>query len=337
MTGIKYLPPSGVEFFRQKLLPESVQQISNIAEKAISNPEQLLSDLNSMAVRNKTVLDKPFKLRVWAHSLHNTANLELENILSVIKGIVPQDTGIIVARVKDPVSIAEKFHKVHRNYGILVNSLEHAKSKVTDLVGTRIVLHTGSANEIDNVVSSLVEAILDNKVNIKELRNYSGPNFTPYLTDDHMKMIQDAAMSSGQNPIVKKETRSTGYTGCHFLFEFNKGVITELQLKGSKTNNYHTFNHLIYDIMQGKNPSKKIPELEKLLEPLVTSVKSFTNEDKNKYDNYLINSAKYFRLAECGIDAELPILPEGMDKILSLDNIESLYKEYSLILEKHKK
>lgn len=195
---------------------------------------------------------------------------------------------------------------------------EKAVTKVRDLVGTRLILPSGSALELEEVEKYLSKAIRYNKIKITKMSNYHDNHILPYIKYSTAQKWKDAmpGMVLVGNSKVRKRN---GYTTTQFNITHpvtnkeaakakdlskskiskkaqnieknklkNKFVFGELQIRTKKLNDIGQIEHLIYDILEGKDISQGIPELRRYYDSIgiEDAVNAVFNDDR-KEENYI--------------------------------------------------
>lgn len=195
---------------------------------------------------------------------------------------------------------------------------EKAVTKVRDLVGTRLILPSGSPLEMEEVEKYLSKAIRYNKIKITKMSNYHDNYILPYIKYSTAQKWKDAmpGMVLVGNSKVRKRN---GYTTTQFNITHpiinkeaakakdlskskiskkaqnieknklkNKFVFGELQIRTKKLNDIGQIEHLIYDILEDKDISQGIPELRKYYDSIgiEDAVNAVFNDDR-KEENYI--------------------------------------------------
>ena len=197
------------------------------------------------------------------------------------------------------------------------SSKEHEKSinYIKHLIGTRLVLPTGNAEELEKVEKYISKAIRYKKIKITRLSNYHDNYILPYIKYDTAKKWKDAmpGMVLVENSKVRKRN---GYTTTQLNIihplklqktkssasdkvskkaqniakneSLPKTIFGELQIRTQKLNDIGQIEHLIYDILENKDISKGIPELRKYYDSI--GIEKAVNDvfnDEKKEENYI--------------------------------------------------
>ncbi|MBP3490834.1 hypothetical protein J6K35_03105, partial [bacterium] len=89
---------------------------------------------------------------------------------------------------------------------------------------------------------------------------------------------------------------------------------------GEQTNMIGEYEHIAYDLRQGKNT------LGEMFEPFSKAVKSLSDDEYKIYNQYLENCYNYYNRIELGLPAIKPKLPSQLSKVLSEENMKSLHE-----------
>lgn len=255
---------------------------------------------------------------------------------------------------------------------------DKAVNYVKDLVGTRLILPNGGLVELEQVEKYISKAIRYGKIKITRMSNYHDNYILPYIKYETAKKWKDSmpGMVLVENKKVRKRN---GYTTTQFNIvhplknksarkskdsakskvskkaqhiEENKlkqkYIFGELQIRTQKLNDIGQREHLIYDILEGKDISQGIPELRKYYDS--TGIEKAVNEvfnDDVKEENYIKyeNSMYYFirhneTRKKNGPKYLKPLLSmyelKGYE-ILGFDSLARIDKEAEKIKEKFRK
>ncbi len=215
-------------------------------------------------------------------------------------------------------------------YKISNKEREKARNYVKDLVGTRLVLPTGSEEELRQVEQYISKAIRYNKIKITRICNYHDNHILPYIKYETAKKWKEAmpGMLLVENSKVRKRN---GYTTTQLNIihpvnnkniskkeannkvskkaqnieknkQKNKTILGELQIRTKKLNKIGQIEHLIYDILEGKDISKGIPALRDYYDSIgiEKAVNDVFNDDakEEKYISYENTMYHWIRLNE---------------------------------------
>lgn len=204
-----------------------------------------------------------------------------------------------------------------------------AKEKVGDLYGARLTLDDVSHNGIDKLVSALTKAIEKGDIELIEIENYRGINkkYTGknkfYFSEDQIKCLSEA---SGMAE-VRNAPKSSGYTAVQMKIKPKSGKVVELQIRGKYVDEVANWEHIPYDLRQGKDISKGNNQTGILLSKVQKAIKGLSDEQYKKYQEYIYKNYAYAQSRELGQVAVKPVLPDGIDSILSADSLQLLYNQ----------
>ncbi len=253
-----------------------------------------------------------------------------------------KDMGEVQARAKDPVSAANRLQRAIDKFGAKVTTVEEAIANLWDAIGTRLVLSDTSPKAMGRVVSKLAEAIRRGELQVTEINNLHGPGGKPYFTPQHLEMLQAAAAQSG-HPLRIGESKlmDSGYTViCAYLKHAN-GVRGELQIIGRRVLSIANAEHIPYDVSLGKPLVRNVPpaaeaELKHLVKPVEAAMASMSEAQHARYLEYLNQSYIHARQLELGQSPKPPSLPAGLNKALSVEQIQELERAIAAIKAKYK-
>lgn len=117
----------------------------------------------------------------------------------------------------------------------------------------------------------------------------------------------------------KKSIKASGYNTCQMNIVHTNGSLGELQFKGQFIDKFGEFEHIAYDLRQGKNT------LGEVFDEYASVVSSLRNSEYKTYNKYLESCYNYFHRLELGLPAKKPTLPKGFNPILSMDSMEALH------------
>jgi hypothetical protein len=315
---------------------------------------------------------KPFtksrQLSKLSSNLHEEGNTRLNSAVEEVKSILPDELqGSVKGRYKGKSSIYDKLNRIIKELNEEIdklkqepnsttpemqakikkmiakrdgirNDLNIAREQIYDLIGTRLVLDDASPAQMDKIVSSLVKAIEEGKITVTSVSNYRGSYGNPYFSDTHIEMLKLAAQKRGQS--IKflegpKETKASGYTTTQMNITHKNGALGEFQIRGSHINELAEFEHIPYDLRQGKDLSRGIRKIGELFEPVKRATTSLSKEEYAVYQDYLARMYEYSRQLEMGLFAKKPEFPQGMDEILRVENLGQLHHQAKIISKNH--
>lgn len=268
------------------------------------------------------------ELRAYSKTIAEEGKAQVDQAFKDIQeifGVTPK------ARSKDAESVFDKLsRKVLK--GSDISSIEAAKAEVGDLVGTRIILDDISEAGIQKVVDNICKGIESGKIKIKNIENYTKSS-RPYFTPAQCDQIQQSAARKGYEMASMKHSKpsKSGYVTAQMDVVYSNGARGELQIRGELMHRYCEIEHIPYDIRQGKNIGKNIPELEQFYKPVEDAVTTLKRKGLDKiYDDYILSCYRYIRKYERGKikgQFKLPQFPGSLHgyEILRFENLEKIH------------
>ncbi len=127
-----------------------------------------------------------------------------------------------------------------------------------------------------------------------------------------------------------KAIKASGYRTGQMNVKHENGALGELQIRGELTNEWAEIEHIAYDLRQGKNT------LGEVFNEYAAVVSTISERDYAIYNTYLEKCYNYFHRLEMGLPAKKPVLPETLNPILSMGNMQILHtkSEYAAIRAK---
>ena len=206
------------------------------------------------------------------------------------------------------------------------NDSAFAKSKIEDLYGARMTFDDASPAMMEEFVNVLCEAMKKGDIEILEIENYrafnkkfKGENEF-YFTPDQVETMADI---SGKARFENKP-KTAGYTAVNMKIKPKGGKVIELQIRGKEVDAFADIEHIPYDLRQGKDIAKGNNHAGIKLSKIRNAVKKLDDKMFDKYQKYIYDNYIYAQAKELGKSAQKPILPDGIDPILSVENLEIL-------------
>lgn len=217
-----------------------------------------------------------------------------------------------------------------------------AKNMIDDLEGTRLVVKDPVPENINKIVDSLVDAIKKDKIDIAEIKNYSGKNIENghYFNKEHIKRLQDATKLKGREIKLTNgglNTKDSGYCALQVKIRHKSGAWGELQIRGQHVDEVASAEHIIYDLKKDKDLTGGSNEMGKLLQPLKAAIKKLNPTQFKEYQAYVAKLFKHARDKEIGKIYAEPTLPEGFDPILSAKSLKEIHNQTEIIQAKYQK
>ncbi len=206
---------------------------------------------------------------------------------------------------------------------------------VRDLVGIRLVLPDGSRALMAKVERYIDKAIKSGKMNISRISNYHSNHILPYISQQ--KVLEWKELVPGLDLVESSSVRKkNGYTTTQMNVEYyidgkERPIHVEFQIRTEELNEIGQREHLIYDILEKKDISKKIPELQLYYDSIgiVKAVNEVFNdpEKEEKYTAYEKACYLYIRNKESGrqYQFEKPLLADyGLGEYEGLLSFDAL-------------
>ena len=130
---------------------------------------------------------------------------------------------------------------------------------------------------------------------------------------------------------LPKSIKSSGYRTAQMNVVFKNGTLGEIQYRGEETNKIGEYEHIAYDLRQGKNT------LGPLFNDFKEAISKLSPEEYSEYNNYLEACYNYYNRIELGLPANKPKLPSKFNPILSEENMKELHDKNEARLKELKK
>ena len=130
---------------------------------------------------------------------------------------------------------------------------------------------------------------------------------------------------------LPKSIKSSGYRTAQMNVVFKNGTLGEIQFRGEETNKIGEYEHIAYDLRQGKNT------LGSLFNDFKDAISKLSPEEYSEYNNYLEACYNYYNRIELGLPANKPKLPSKFNPILSEENMKELHDKNEARLNDLKK
>ena len=187
------------------------------------------------------------------------------------------------------------------------------------------------AKNIENLI--IQQAQGKSEISAAKISNYMGKDGIPYLSKEQIEHINFVAAQHGVDLNIKDpspKVRPSGYTAYQMNFKTKDGFTYEWQLRGSEINEFAECEHVPYDIRQGKDVTGGRKELEQLYKPIEDVIHNLSDDQFNRYNDYLTAHYKHLRKLELGFDSTAPKLEDygdfgALDKRLSAESLETLH------------
>lgn len=190
-------------------------------------------------------------------------------------------------------------------------------------------------------------------IKITDINNYRGAHGLPYFTDSQMAQLNYARGISSKNGTIMKRNaassrygyiqesssleqagyqyieppksiKASGYNTCQMNIEHTNGALGEIQFKGRHIDKFGEYEHIAYDLRQGKNT------LGEVFDEYASVVSHLPDSQYQIYNKYLESCYNYCHRLELGLPAKKPVLPESLNPILSMDSMKALHDKGEL-------
>ncbi len=255
------------------------------------------------------IITKPYKLIKNSKKLQAEGEKNFEAVFNTLKEAFPDDLRPkLKGRYKSSVSIYSKLSK---------------NEQILDLYGFRLVIDDVKPKNIERIILSL-KKIMDEGIKLTHIKNYRGKKYS-YFSNAQIKKLK--AVSGCKTTISQKPN---GYITTHLKFQLKDGKIVELQIRGSEIDKVANWEHLIYDIREGKDISAGNNKIGIFLNKFINAVKKLKFEQYQKYMKYIKQKYGLAQAKEFGGRIpEEPRISKGMDLILEAPSLEALHNKVS--------
>lgn len=305
------------------------------------------------------VVKNPQNLRKCSEELSVDGEKYFEESFGALKDILPDEVkGSLKGRSKCQVSIFEKMVRHREELKSQLNAVKNntklsaeekataiktlqeqikkfdtdknvTKSVIGDAYGARISDLTPSSTK--KIVSALQKAAKEGKIEILEVENYRGKKLNCstenkfYLDEVQLKKLAN----SSKNVNVSSKAKESGYTAIQLKVKPKNGKVLELQLRGKEVDKVADWEHIPYDLRQGKDIAKGSNINGANLAKVQKAVSKLTKEQDVQYKQYIYDNYMYAQAKELGKKVKAPKLPEGIDKALSSENLMEICSKNS--------
>ena len=259
---------------------------------------------------DKRVADEAKKnistVKPWAKRLSNDADAafkifktKMENVFSNVCNSrdrefdwIPEETakGELVTNKKSLTSIIEKMLSGGKK------TEKEARAAIQDTIRARVVLKNGTQAEGDAICNEIMKAVKKNKLEIKEIRNYTTGDDMQYVSQKAIRKLEKAIDETyGKNSYTSyKKTKNTGYNALHIIFKIDNEFNGELQIMGKNVEKLKDVEDVFYKLKHNKHVSKKYDEIKKKYNSLYAKKQNAFVEELEAYirDAYLLERKK---------------------------------------------
>lgn len=173
----------------------------------------------------------------------------------------------------------------------------------------------GLAEFSNNQIRQLADALNYKRTDGELLKIYSDPrglNGYRYPAEEVAKQ-------------ASKSIKASGYRTAQMNIVHSNGALGEIQFRGKYTNMIGEYEHIAYDLRQGKNT------LGPVFDEYATAVSKLDDNEYAKYNEYLEKCYNYYNRLELGLPAIKPKLPTRFNKILSEENMCKLHDKNEMV------
>lgn len=215
----------------------------------------------------------------------------------------------------------------------IVTNAAAAKSKVEDGYGARLILDDVSPANMEKLMQHLIDSVKRGDIEITEIENYNGANAKfinknePYFSP---AKIKELCKATGDIPLSQKP-KASGYTAVQLKVRPKGGEVMELQIRGKYMDEIANWEHIPYDLRQGKDIARGNNQAGLLTTDIKNAIAKLTEEQYNSYQKYVYDNYIYARAKESNITVDFPEpkLPEGIDPILDAKNLKGVHENIS--------
>ena len=173
----------------------------------------------------------------------------------------------------------------------------------------------GLAEFSNNQIRQLADALNYKRTDGELLKIYSDPrglNGYRYPAEEVAKQ-------------ASKSIKASGYRTAQMNIVHSNDALGEIQFRGKYTNMIGEYEHIAYDLRQGKNT------LGPVFDEYATAVSKLDDNEYAKYNEYLEKCYNYYNRLELGLPAIKPKLPTRFNKILSEENMCKLHDKNEMV------
>lgn len=282
-------------------------------------------------------------LQDTSHTLAGIFETSLDEVVLFFEDLFPSNIGTMHARPKSVASIRAKLEK--KNFQSVISEylgkrctqkvqntiLEIATEIVYDGHGVKLLLDDPRESGIDDFVTNLVVAILNEQLRVNRIRNYRGLGSTPYLNDRHIKQIVNAMKYvHGRNYPVEvldghKAIKKVGYTSAQFDCMGIGGELVDLHVRGILIDELSRIETFFY---QAREQSRRISDFPETLYNNIWTIRKMDVSIQEIYMNYLHDAYTHARNLELGIPSQAPFFPEiYLPHWMELNKLKNILEE----------
>lgn len=316
------------------------------AYKAYTLPKSLKTYSRELYLKGKESFD--FSFNAFKKTLPGKFQAVLKGRnkceISIYEKMVKEMTTEIDNKIADikkdaeytPETKQQKIAKCLEDRKRIATDGDFAKSKVEDLLGARITLKRGSHADVQEFITSLVESSKKGDLKILEIENYRGKNakFSGeneyYFSEAQVQELKDASGGKAKAKVRFAEKKS-GYTAVNMKIQPKGGEVIEVQVRFEDVDRIADLEHPPYDLGQGKDIAKGNNKIGVIFSAIERAIKKLNPEQKALYNKYFYDHYINAQAKELGKPSVEPVLPEGIDPILSVESIDNLSNKVHFI------
>lgn len=298
-----------------------------------------------------TISKQPKMFRQLAKETFEYDKANFETSYNSFKELLPNEfKPYLTGRVKSEVSRYARMVRERRLAEPEVRKRmeydsELIKSKIEDGCGLRLNLRDITPEAMDRFVSFLAQNVKNGKIKLTEIENYRG--FNPkykgknayYLSKEQIETLVNASENREVKIRLKDDgiktnrnaDKPSGYTAAQLKIQTADGVRMELQIRGREVDKVAEWEHIPYDLSHKKDISRGNNQIGILLSDVSKTVKKLKeNKSEQKlYSKYIYDNYIYAQAKELGKIRKKPDLPEGINPVLSAENLQLLSQKMS--------
>lgn len=285
----------------------------------------------------------------------------IENLVYEGKKLTPKEAKALKKYIYSPTQTCPNA-KTFKLYEAFAKPLIEERSKdVVDRLTLGILKHRQMFEDLD-IKDLQARGLFDEEflkrldsediypIQITQINNYRGAHGLPEFTNTQIQQLSRALnfKNKGKKIIIasdvrglddflyskeeiasfsQKSIKASGYRTAQMNIIHENGALGEIQFRGPMTNMIGEYEHIAYDLRQGKNT------LGPLFDDFAKAVGKLSDKEYNIYNQYLEQCYNYYNKLELGLPAFKPKLPSRFPKILSEESMKALHDE-AYLLEK---
>lgn len=334
----------------------SVQQIQNRSKGALSINTKILRGLKKAEGQQFNNINEAISCikdgigsRVITKSLEKLSKPQIETMIAEQK-LCAEDAALLRKYIYQEPLNATEVDKGFALFEEFARPLVEARSKeVVDkltlgILKNRIIKGETTIQELktnglfrDDLIKRLeVEKI--EPIEITTINNYRGEHGLAEFSNNQIRQLS-LAFGEDSNIIIKSDARglskrwppdkiqelsadsikASGYRTAQMNVIHQNGALGEIQFRGEYTNIIGEYEHIAYDLRQGKNT------LGKIFNDFEKAIKDLSPDEYNEYNKYLGSCYNYYNRLELGLPAIKPKLPSKFPQILSEESMKTLH------------